>query len=58
MKQNLDLSKMGLAQLSLSESIAIDGGDVDGLMQGSGPSLENFVTNVGFVVGFIKGFFS
>ena len=58
MKQTLDLSKMELAQLSLSESISIDGGDVDGLMHGNGPSWDNFTTNVGFVVGFVKSFFS
>lgn len=57
MKQNLDLNKMGLAQLSSTEAITIDGGDVDGLMQGNGPTLDNFTTHVGFLVGFVVGLF-
>lgn len=56
--QKIDLNKMGLTSLNESEMCQIDGGDVDGLMQGSTPDLSKVVnavtTTAGFVWGFIK----
>jgi hypothetical protein len=62
MMKTLDLSKMGITQLSLAESIDIDGGDIDGLMRGKGPNwdkLGNGIATIsGAVVGFFAGLFS
>ena len=55
--KNLKLSNTSLTELTTNESISIDGGDVDGLMRGEGPSIDNLTTNLGYVAGWLVGAF-
>ncbi|MBX2915357.1 MAG: hypothetical protein KF856_08830 [Cyclobacteriaceae bacterium] len=59
MKTNLNpfLKDNHLTELDSLEQTSIQGGDVDGLMRGEGPTWDNFTTNVGYVAGFVTGLF-
>lgn len=53
----MNLKNSSIKELSNDELVTIEGGDVDGLMRGNGPSWDNFTTNTGYVAGFFVGIF-